>query len=213
MKSPAQVPHPAEARLADATPARGRPRDPDLEDRALDAAIALYAETGWTGFNFDAVAKRAGMGKAALYRRWPDRGALLRQTLEARWYAVGAIDSGSLRGDLLALARMCLLARTGPNAGAALHMIVDSARFPEVRAATRPYGEDTIRQARLMVRRAIARGEIPQTVNPGLLLDIVVGGVTNHVATTPAHLRGAMIAKMDAFAETLVDLVLRGVAR
>ena len=64
-----------------------------------------------------------------------------------------------------------------------------------------------------MVRRAIARDEIPQTVNPGLLLDIVVGGVTNHVATTPAHLRGAMIAKMDAFAETLVDLVLRGVAR
>ena len=43
-----------------ATPTRGRPLDPGLEDRVFDAAIALYAETGWAGFSFEAVARRAG---------------------------------------------------------------------------------------------------------------------------------------------------------
>jgi hypothetical protein len=46
-----------------------------------------------------------------------------------------------------------------------------------------------------------------------MVLDIVVGGVTNHVATTPLRLRPTMIAKMDAFAESLVDILLRGIGQ
>ena len=192
---------------------RGRPRDPQLESRVFDAAIALYAECGWPGFNFEAIARRAGVGKAALYRRWESRGELLRQTLEARWLQVGAIDTGSLRGDLVRLARMCLEVRTSSYAGTALHMLVDGGRFPEVAAVTAPYGEATIRQARAIVRRAIDRGELEGSVNPGMVLDVVVGGVTNHVATTPLRLRPTMIAKMDAFAESLVDILLRGIGQ
>jgi DNA-binding transcriptional MerR regulator len=48
----------------------GRPRDPDLESRVLAAALRVYAEAGWSGFSFDAVARRAGVGKAPLYLRW-----------------------------------------------------------------------------------------------------------------------------------------------
>ncbi len=195
------------------SPPRGRPRDPQLESRVFDAAIALYAECGWQGFNFEAIARRAGVGKAAMYRRWETRGELLRQTLEARWLQVGSIDTGSLRGDLVRLASMCLAARTSSYAGTALHMLVDGARLPEVAAATAPYGEATIRQARAIVRRAIARGELDASVNPGMVLDIVVGGVTNHVATTPVRLRPAMLAKMDAFAGSLVDILLRGIGQ
>ena len=80
----------------------------------FDAAIALYAAAGWGGFNFDAIARAAGVGKAALYRRWASREALFRETLEARWYAVQAIDTGTLRGDLLALGRMNFDALAGP---------------------------------------------------------------------------------------------------
>ena len=192
---------------------RGRPRDPLLESRVFDAAIELYAECGWSGFNFEAIARRAGVGKAALYRRWESRGELLRQTLEARWLQVGAIDTGSLRGDLVRLAHMCLEVRTSSYAGTALHMLMDGQRFPEVAAVTAPYGEATIRQARAIVRRAIARGELEGSVNPGMVLDVVVGGVTNHVATTPARLRPAMLAKMEAFAESLVDILLRGISQ
>ncbi len=194
-----------------ARPARGRPRDPGLEARVFDAAVALYAEAGWPGFHFDAVARGAGVGKAALYRRWGTRGALLRATLEARWYAVAQIDTGSLRGDLLALARMCFDKLTGPYGRVALHLHADAERFGEMRASTGPWGETVVRQSRLMVRRAIERGEIPGGVNRGLIIDAVVGGVTNHVAATPERLRPAMLTQAEGFLDELVALVVRGV--
>lgn len=191
---------------------RGRPRDPEFETRVLDAAIALYADGGWTGFTFEAVARAAGVGKAGLYLRWPSREALLRNTLEARWLAPERIDTGSLRGDLLALARQVFMARTSAYAGAAIWMAIDTERHPEAAAATAPYGQAAVLQGRAIVRRAIHRGEIPQGADPGLLMDVVVGAVANHVATTPAKLRPAMIARMEPFTCELVDTILAGVA-
>jgi AcrR family transcriptional regulator len=190
---------------------RGRPRDPLLEARVFDAAMALYAEAGWPGFNFDAVARTAGVGKASIYRRWPTRGELLRQTFEARWFAVEEIDTGALRGDLLALAGTIGGTLTGPYGAARSRMSVDAAQFPEVRECFHPYTEAMIHQARAIVRRAIARGELDHEVSPALVMDLVVGAVTNHVGTTPPHLRAAMLRKIGAFTETLVETVLRGV--
>lgn len=202
----------ASAGVADGVAAsRGRPRDPGLEDRVFDAAIALYAEGGWAGFSFEALARRSGVGKAGLYRRWANRQELLRQTLEARWLAPARIDTGALREDLLALARQIFAAYAGQHARAARWMAMDAEIHPEVRSATAPYVEATIRQGRAIVRRAITRGEVAAKVNPGLLMDVVVGGVINHVATTPLRLRGAMVAKMDAFTTDLVDTALRGI--
>jgi AcrR family transcriptional regulator len=195
---------------AQTTP-RGRPRDPMLEARVFDAAMALYAEAGWAGFNFDAVARAAGVGKASLYSRWPSRGDLLRRTFEARWYAVEDIDTGGLRGDLLALARTIGRTLTGPYGAARSRMSADAARFVEVSDCFRPYSEALVRQSRAIVRRAIARGELVADVNPGLVMDLVVGAVTNHVGTTPRHLRAAMLRKLGGFTEDLVATVLRGV--
>jgi len=192
-------------------PTRGRPRDPGLEGRVLDAAIDLYAETGWAGFSFEAVARRASVGKASLYARWPTRAALLAQTLETRWLTVGRIDTGSLRGDLTALAHMLFDIQTGPRGGAGRWMGMDSSRYDEVQAVAAPYREATVRQGRAIARRAIARGEVDASVNPGLLMDLLVGAVGNHTGTTPERLRAAMIAKKDAFITALVDAVLLGV--
>lgn len=205
-KRPPAPPAPAPART------RGRPRDPLLEDRVFEAAIRLYADTGWVGFNFDAVAKRAGVGKAALYRRWTSRGELLQDTFEARWYLIDRIDTGSLRGDLVALGRMSADIVTGPYGRAAQHIVVDVPRYPEVLTSTARYRESTVRQARSIVRRAQARGELADVVKPGLLIDLVVGAIANRVQTTPDRLRPTMIATMDEFLEEIVDVVLRGVS-
>ncbi len=55
---------------------RGRPRDLRADDAALAAAFALLVERGYSGVSFEAVAARAGIGKATLYRRWDNRAAL-----------------------------------------------------------------------------------------------------------------------------------------
>jgi hypothetical protein len=100
---------------------------------------------------------------------------------------------------------------TSDYAGAARWMVVDGEAHDDVRRVTAPYAEATIRQGRAIVRRAIARGEIDAGVNPGLLMDLVVGAVINHVRTTPVRLRNAMLGKIETFTADLVDTVLRGV--
>ena len=52
---------------------RGRPRDPAIGDSALAAARELLAEVGWDKTTMVAISERAGVGKPALYRRWPSK--------------------------------------------------------------------------------------------------------------------------------------------
>lgn len=208
---PDQAESPIGATSAVATGARGRPRDPLLESRVFDAAIALYAEAGWPGFSYEAIARRAGVGKAALYRRWSHRGELLGDTLHARWLRAKEIDTGSLRGDLLELGRVCIAIRTGPHAGTALHMIIDADRSPEAAAAIAPYALATTRYARAIVERAVRRGEVDVDIDVATVIDLLVGGITNHIAGTPAPLRPMMLERLPDYLEALVEVILRGV--
>jgi AcrR family transcriptional regulator len=189
---------------------RGRPRDRDVEEKVFDAAMLLYARDGWAAFTFEAVARETGIGKPALYRRWSSRGELLARTFEARSFVVDQIDTGSLAGDLLALARMILDHMLSPYGRAVLHMQVDGPRYPEVSRSTAAYRESVSSAAREIVRRGRRRGELAAGVSPALVLDIVVGAAMNHVNSASPELLPRIAAGADDFAHALVDCVVRG---
>jgi AcrR family transcriptional regulator len=189
----------------------GRPRDPDIEDRVFGAAMDVYSRTGWSGFNFEAVTRVSGVGKAAIYRRWPDRGALLADTLKARWGTVEEVDNGSLRADLMRLAEMFLTRLTGEHGPATTQVQADRLHYEEVRTATDDYIQMTIYNGRQIVHRAVERGELPRGTRPALIIDLVVGGVQNHVMSTPPSLRPQMEAQMHEYGSDLVDTVIRGI--
>jgi AcrR family transcriptional regulator len=194
-----------------ATPARrGRPRDPEIEVRVYDASLKLYGDHGWPGFNFDGVARLAGVGKDALYRRWEDRGALLNEALRERWAWLETIDEGSLRGDLIAFGRMTLNVFAGPYGDVALQLRADTRRFPEVRAFAEPYRESTTRVGRAVIHRAIDRGELPTDTNAGLIMDLLIGGVINRITSTPQRLKAQMLSRADLFICQSVDVILNG---
>jgi AcrR family transcriptional regulator len=73
-------------------------------ERAIYAAVlAELAETGYAGLALDRIAKRAGIGRASLYRRWTTKSDLVADALAGALPAVEAApDTGSVRGDLLA---------------------------------------------------------------------------------------------------------------
>lgn len=200
----------AKAVQAQEKPSRGRPRATDIEDRVFDSVMSIYSKGGWAVFTFEALARDAGVGKSSLYRRWSDREQLLRDALQARWLPVHNIDSGTLKGDLRELAQMIFNNRTGDLANLENWFRVDALEYPEVRKATAPFFEATILEARKIVRRAIKRGEVAASVNPGLLMDLVVGGVNNHVLTTPPNMRKMMIEKSSDFLDNLIEAVLHG---
>jgi AcrR family transcriptional regulator len=198
--------------IGDTPPApRGRPRDPQIETRIFDAALTLYSRQGWLGFSLDGVARGARVSKDAMYRRWKTREALMQDALHQRWDWVATIDEGDVRRDLLELGARTFDTFAGPYGEVALQLRADARRFSEVRAFAEPYRELMVHQGRGIVRLAIQRGDLPPAANPGMIMDLLVGSIINHIVSTPRRLREAMIEDGPHFVRTVIDLVLAGV--
>src|ERR1700749_1245332 len=102
-----------------APPPRGRPRSEKAQQAILAAAAELLLERGLAEVSMDAVAERAGVSKATIYRWWPTKETLALDALYTRWADAAPVprDTGSLRGDLLELLRpWARLVRTGSYA-------------------------------------------------------------------------------------------------
>ncbi|WP_197417680.1 TetR/AcrR family transcriptional regulator [Mycobacterium sp. GA-2829] len=187
----------------------GRPRDPDVDQRALSAAVSIFGEDGWSGFTIDAVARRAGVGKASIYRRWPDKERLLTAALEVHMGHLADVDTGSLRGDLIALARQLLGLYLGDAGRAAQRLAHEAPATPVLSAQYESLRRSQLDAARRIVRRGISRGETSADTPVNLLLDCLAGGVMNHVMATPPSKRGVLAAAADFYATGLVDYLLR----
>lgn len=195
---------------SDAQRAQGRPRDPRMEDKVFRAVMSLYAEGGWQSLTFDAVAKRASVGKAALYRRWPGRGELLSDALSLHWFTLAAIDTGTLKGDLKALAHMLFDKLTGAYGHTNFFLQADSRKFEEVGKALAGYRARLIREAMTIVHRGVSRNELPLYINPNLVMDVIVGAIANHVSTTPGPKMEQMKAEAPQYIDQLVAMVTAG---
>jgi AcrR family transcriptional regulator len=193
---------------------RGRPPDRDLESRVFRATLELYGEVGWAGFSLDVVARRARAGKAALYGRWGSKEKLIVEALANRPRAkLPMIDTGSFRGDLLALAAGILDSYTRGNGLIMLRAQIEAKVYPELFGqAIGQWQREMTALFRPIVLRAIARGELSAGTSPALVLDAVGGILVNHVLWTPADKLPALAASSPAYAERVVDFVLSAVA-
>lgn len=172
-----------------------------------DAVLEVYWETGWAGFTLDAVARRAKVGRAALYSRWSSKAALLVEALEVRSPLPVPVDTGSVRGDLVELARQLLDGYTGPDGLVTLRAALEARVHPELLAGlTDTLNASRLLAAREIVRRGMARGELPGETPTTLLLELVTGAVLSHVLFAPAAPRAD-----PRYAERVVDAALRAV--
>lgn len=83
----------------------GRPRRAEAETTILRATLELLAQHGLEGLSMEAVAARAGVGKATIYRRWPSRKEMVAAALRSLTTDIEIPDTGSVRDDLIALLR------------------------------------------------------------------------------------------------------------
>src|ERR1700745_4366798 len=97
----------AEAGRAEPSVRPGRPRSEQAEQAIIEATLDLFAEQGFEGVCVEAVAARAGVGKATIYRRWPNKEELLVAGLSSMKAPFPEL-TGNVRDDLVAqLAVMC----------------------------------------------------------------------------------------------------------
>jgi AcrR family transcriptional regulator len=188
------------------TSTRGRPgrrRDETKDEAILDATRALLVERGYEGMTMDAVADRAGAGKATVYRRWPSKVQL---TVEAIVCGPGVPmtiddvpDTGSLRGDLLSIRFGRRNENTTELMAGVMSAVKEDAEL--ARVFHEQFVASRVRLMRGVLERAQERGE----VRVGLDLDMVAS-----VAPAMISHRKMVVGQPidDEFVERMIDSVI-----
>lgn len=185
-------------------PRRGRPRDPELDRAILDSAFTLMVETGVRGFSVREVARRSGIPKSSIYRRWPTRAELLAAVLGRLSDGNGSIpDSGTFRDDLTAAVREEIASLE--SSGAALPQVSLEARDdPELAPVVRDIIASRRRAVYPILERAVKRGELSKDVDFDAALDLVLGSLWSRLISH-RRLNGSD-------AEEIVNHALEGIA-
>ena len=192
----------------DAARPTGRPRDARADRAILDATRELIAERGIHEFRTEDVAARAGVGKGAIYRRYPSKDELVTA-------AVGALvdeeirvpDTGSTRSDLLALMREAVELYRGSLPGRLMPNLVGAmAQQPELARTVRD-GFLAGRRAALtqVLARGIERGDLRSDLDLEFALDVFGGPLFYRLLITGGPID-------DQLAQNVAALVLRGFA-
>jgi AcrR family transcriptional regulator len=166
----------------------------------IAATLAELADRGYSGVSLDAVASRAEVHKTTVYRRWRTKEALvLEAMLEQASQTVAVPNTGSLRGDLLELARRSAAIQTSPAGEAVVRAVAgEAAGNPQMAAASRRFWAERLELDRTILQRACDRGEIRADNKP--VIEALLGPLYFRLLVTGEPLD-------DAYIESVVDLV------
>jgi AcrR family transcriptional regulator len=196
--------------MSSARPSQSAPqqaRGEAFTNAVLDAALTQLAEVGYERLSIPQVAAMADVNKTSIYRRWPSKADLVRDTLAiALSHADDAPNTGALRTDLIALARG-LVTFTQSRAGTALiRIMLAEGGNAEVRAlANTAYGEAGKHGPWIVIQRAVERRELNNQLDPSLVLFTIAGAIMHRVFVENRD-------ATDDYLNQLVDLALFGAA-
>ncbi|MDP9900403.1 TetR/AcrR family transcriptional regulator [Variovorax ginsengisoli] len=179
------------------TPSPGRPRDATLDANILRAAMELLGDSGLNAVTMDAVAHRAGAGKASLYRRWRSKDELLADALALYSPVDVEIDTGSLREDLVKVYEV-YYGIGNHLMQAAIQEMLGNVRMHHAWTEKVAPQRLAVRRATLvtMFERAAARGEIRMPADLHLILDVVPALVLYRFNMRSQKVTRASIAKV-----------------
>ena len=164
----------------------GRPRDPSIEDRVIEAATRELAERGFEAFSMRSVARRAGVARPSLLLRWPTRDGLIIDTLEriAEWPAAGPADS--VRAEIDAIVAQVAALMEPEMLGIQLRLIADATKHPELYAA---FQHKVIAKAgaRLtkLLDHAVEAGELRSDIDTRWFADALIGVIFMRTIRAP----------------------------
>ncbi|WP_129296084.1 TetR/AcrR family transcriptional regulator [Streptomyces lydicus] len=151
------------------------------EDKTEAIRAAVFEELAAAGFarmSIEGIARRAGVGKTAVYRRWRSKLHLVLDVVSAVAAAgMPTPDTGSLSGDVRMLLEVAARALRHPMASQIIpDLLAEAARSPELASALKAALHDSQEgMAAAMVARAVERGEIPAGADGRLALDLLTG--------------------------------------
>lgn len=155
----------------------GRPRSEEARLAILRNTLEILAESGFDNFTIESVAERAGVGKATVYRWWPNKGALIADAFASSTVTrLHFPDTGSLQNDMSRQMRQLVKVFSSPRGRIVSAILAAGQSDAELIAAFR---ERFLMPRRLeaytALRRGIVRGELRRDVDLNLLLDSLYG--------------------------------------
>ncbi|OBB11741.1 TetR family transcriptional regulator [Mycolicibacterium setense] len=171
------------------TPGRGRPRDAATDRAILQAALDLFIERGVEGSSIEQIAKRAGVGKPSIYRRWATKEELIAAAMETliaeevSWASPEAIEIESPYELVEAAIESAAVTTTTPHYRALVARVLGSAvSHPALMAV---YWDRYIMPRRELAARLLERAREHGTVSADadfdVAIDMMVGAITYRV--------------------------------
>lgn len=185
----------------------GRPRDPRIDAAVLDATVELLGESGYAELAVDAIARRAGTSKPAIYRRWPSKAHLVHEAVFPIGRTTELPHTGSLAGDVEEIVRRVVAVLTTPAARAALPGLVGemAADLTLHAKLLERFGDVLSRGLTERLNDAVARGEVRPDVTAEDLSE-AVAGITLLALLT----RGGTLD--DDWVHRTATLIMRGIS-
>lgn len=184
----------------------GRPRDASVDAAIMQAVLEVLDEVGLGAMSMDAVAARAGVGKATIYRRWSSKEEMVIDAIASVVTAVEVPQTDDIRTDLITMLQRLRVFMSDVKGGSIFPWLVgEVASGSEV---GRHYANVVILPWRDMIGRVISHAIEVGTLRPDLDVELAVDMITG-----PAILRKLIQPVRgvdDGWEEKLVDALLQG---
>ncbi|HZR57845.1 MAG TPA: TetR/AcrR family transcriptional regulator [Terriglobales bacterium] len=165
------------ADLAGAVRSPGRPRSQEARKAILESTLELLRESGFADLSIESIAAHAGVGKATVYRWWPNKGGLVMDAFvsiaeqELSFPPTGPVEK-AIREQMKRWSAIF-----GGPLGRIIAAVIGAGQSePEMLEAFQNYYvEPRRREARELLKQAMKNGEIRPNLNPNMILDILYG--------------------------------------
>jgi AcrR family transcriptional regulator len=181
---------------------RGRPRHPDIDDRVLQATLAILSEEGFAATTIVAVARRSGVNASAIYRRWPSRIELIEEAVFPGLDQPSIRPTGDLRRDLRRFMGVYERTLSAPAARAAVPGLLASYQHGASPHPARKWLRVSARPHFRAILEAAGPGRVDSNLDPDDVFDLLLGTVLAR-ALVPT------VVRRTRSAEHVVDLVVR----
>jgi AcrR family transcriptional regulator len=187
----------------------GRPRSERSHLAIVQATLGLLAEVGYARITMEQVQRRAGVGKATIYRRWTSKAELVKDAIQHLSADLPVPDTGSLREDYAAISAALVAIAADRDAALLMpRLLAEASRDPELHAIFyAQLVEPRRRVARIALERARDRGELREDVDLELAIDMLAGPIIYRFLITGGDLAPAAVA-----APRLLEALLEGLS-